>query len=252
LEPQLNTRQTADVLLAVAKEMGGALAGALPFDSAKEIIEKGISELVSLNHGKSLETASSEVTEKGVVFVGEPLQIRTEAERQPLSLNSFFLSVLRQHASEGVANAEYPLTLVVYEHAGFGNGFAANLPSIQELPDQMTSVVWGSWLEINPKTAATMGIADGDLVEVTTVKGSVRVPAALYPGIRPDCIAMPSGQGHSSYGRHARGRGVDPTALLLSSEDNIVRSRLTKVGGKAQLIRFGTDTQQMMENKPWR
>jgi anaerobic selenocysteine-containing dehydrogenase len=116
----------------------------------------------------------------------------------------------------------------------------------------MTSVVWGSWLEINPKTAATMGIADGDLVEVTTVKGSVRVPAALYPGIRPDCIAMPSGQGHSSYGRHARGRGVDPTALLLSSEDNIVRSRLTKVGGKAQLIRFGTDTQQMMENKPWR
>jgi len=252
LQPQLNTRQTADVLLAVAKEMGGAVAGALPFDSAKEIIEKGISELVSLNHGKSIETASSEVTEKGVVFVGEPIQMRTEAERKPLSLDSFFLGVLRQHASEAVANAEYPLTLVVYEPAGFGNGFAANLPSIQELPDQMTSVMWGSWLEINPKTAATMGIADGDLVEVTTINGSVRVAAALYPGIRPDCIAMPSGQGHSSYGRHARGRGVDPTALLLSSQDNTVSSKLTKVGGKAELIRFGTDTQQTMEDKPWR
>src|SRR6185369_14225779 len=254
LEPQFNTRQTADVLLAVAREMGGgAFAEAVPFDSAREIVEKAVTELVSLGHGKNLEPVPGEPNEKGVVFVGEPTPVKTETERKPLSLNSFFLRLLRQHASERVASVNYPLTLIVYEHAGFGNGVSANLPSIQELPDPMTSVMWGSWVEINPKTAATMGIADGDFVEVTTTNGSsVRVPALLYPGIRPDCIAMPTGQGHSSYGRYARYRGVDPTALLLNSEETSVQSRLTKVGGKAQLIRFGTDLQQSMEKKPWR
>ena len=252
LEPQLNTRQTADVLLAVAREMGGAVAEALPFDSAKDIVEKRVSELVSVDHGKSTETASSEVTEKGVVFVGAPTQVKTGAERKPITLESFYLRLLKQDASDGVAKPDYPLTLIVYEHAALGNGLTANLPSIQELPDPMTSVMWGSWVEINPKTAATMGIADGDLVEVTTTNGSVRASAVLYLGIRPDCIAMPTGQGHSSYGRYARSRGVDPTELLSGSEETSVRSMLTRVGRNAQLIRFGTDLQQSMEKKPWR
>jgi anaerobic selenocysteine-containing dehydrogenase len=252
LDPQLNTRQTADVLLAVAREMGGAVAAALPFDSAKDIVEKRVSETAPLDQAKSTEAVSSELAEKGVVSAGAPTQLKTQVERKPLSLDSFSLGVLRHRASEGVANAEYPLTLIVYEHTALGNGLTANLPSMQELPDPMTSVMWGSWVEINPTTATTMGIADGDLVEVTTGDGSVRAPALLYPGIRPDCIAMPSGQGHSSYGRYARGRGTDPTALLLNSEENSVRSKLTKVGGKTQLVRFGTDLQQVMEKKPWR
>jgi anaerobic selenocysteine-containing dehydrogenase len=53
----------------------------------------------------------------------------------------------------------------------------------------MTSVIWGSWVEINPKTADSLGIADGDLVEVHTAEGSVRAPAVLYPPIRPEVIA---------------------------------------------------------------
>ena len=64
--------------------------------------------------------------------------------------------------------------------------------------------MWGSWVEINPRTAASLGIADGDLVEVQHANGSVRVPAVLYPAIRPDVIAMPFGQGHTTYGRYAR------------------------------------------------
>ena len=91
-----------------------------------------------------------------------------------------------------------------------------------------------------------MGIADGDLVEVTTANGSVRSLAFLYPGIRPDCIAMPTGQGHASYGRYARGRGVNPLALCAPNES--VRARLTKVGGKSQIIRFGTDLLDHMES----
>jgi menaquinone reductase, molybdopterin-binding-like subunit len=250
LEPQHNTRQTADVLLAVARAIGGEVSEALPFDSAKDIIEKGASDLVKDASAENAEAAWSELNEKGLVLAASPVPVKPQAgEQGPMSLDSFYLRLLRLNASQVATNAEYPLTLIVYQHATLGDGSVANLPSIQELPDPLTSVIWGSWVEINPKTAATMGIADGDLVEVTTANGSVSAPALLYPGIRPDCIALPTGQGHSSYGRYARGRGVYPADLIQISDQNIERSRVTKVGGKAQLIRFGTELMEHMESK---
>lgn len=250
LDPQHNTRQTADVLLAVAREIGGEVSAALPFDSAKDIIEKGASDLVKDASAENAEAAWSELNEKGLVFAASPVPVKPQAgEQGPMSLDSFYLRLLRLNASQVATNAEYPLTLIVYQHATLGDGSVANLPSIQELPDPLTSVIWGSWVEINPKTAATMGIADGDLVEVTTANGSLSAPALLYPGIRPDCIALPTGQGHSSYGRYARGRGVYPADLIQISDQNIERSRVTKVGGKAQLIRFGTELMEHMESK---
>jgi anaerobic selenocysteine-containing dehydrogenase len=249
LEPQHNTRQTADVLLAVARELGGDVSAALPFDSAKDLIEKAAADLVKYVGGESAD-AWAELSEKGVVPGASPVAVNSPPrQKASISLDSFYLKLIRQIASQATPNAEYPLTLIVYEHATLGDGAAANLPAIQELPDPLTSVIWGSWVEINPRTAATMGITDGELVEVTTGAGSVRAPALLYPGIRPDCIAMPTGQGHSSYGRFARGRGVYPGDLVHLPDQNTDRSRLTKVGGKAQLIRFGTELMEHMESK---
>jgi anaerobic selenocysteine-containing dehydrogenase len=137
---------------------------------------------------------------------------------------------------------------VTYEHAALGVGELANLPALQELPDPMTSIMWGSWVEINPQTAIALGIADGELVEVSTEHGSVRVPAAVYPAIRPDVIAMPYGQGHAAYGRYATGRGVNP-AVLNPGYQGTIRARVTKVAGKADLIRFGTELQERMEKR---
>jgi anaerobic selenocysteine-containing dehydrogenase len=146
---------------------------------------------------------------------------------------------------------QFPFALLSCERAAFGDGSFANLPTLQELPDPMTSVMWGSWVEINPKTASSLGIADADLVEVTTEHGSLRVPAVLYPAIRPDAIAMPCGQGHAGYGRYATTRGASP-AVLNPGLQGTVRARVSKVDGKAILIRFGTDLQDRMEKKEWR
>jgi hypothetical protein len=42
----------------------------------------------------------------------------------------------------------------------------------------------------------------------------VEAPVYLYPAIRPDVIAMPFGQGHTSYGQFAAGRGVNPADVF--------------------------------------
>ena len=78
----------------------------------------------------------------------------------------------------------------------------------------MTSAMWSSWVEINPATAAKLGIGDGDVVEVASDQGSLQTAAVLSPGIAPDIVAMPAGQGHSMFTRYASGRGANPVDVL--------------------------------------
>jgi molybdopterin-containing oxidoreductase family iron-sulfur binding subunit len=69
-------------------------------------------------------------------------------------------------------------------------------------------------VEINPATAGKLGIADRDVVEVASAHGKLQTAAILSPGIAPDVIAMPAGQGHRTFTRYASGRGVNPVELL--------------------------------------
>jgi molybdopterin-containing oxidoreductase family iron-sulfur binding subunit len=112
-----------------------------------------------------------------------------------------------------------------------GDGRGANKPWLQELPDPVSKVLWSSWAEIHPETAARLGIERGDIVEIRNTFGTIRVPAFIYLGIRPDTIAVPQGQGHASpafdawydgkdtaiqwgYGRYARGVGANAFDLF--------------------------------------
>jgi molybdopterin-containing oxidoreductase family iron-sulfur binding subunit len=106
------------------------------------------------------------------------------------------------------------LHLMVVPSVSLHDGRGANAPWMQELPDPVTKAVWGSWLEIHPETARRLGIREGDLLEVASPHGRVKASAFLYPGIRPDTVAMPLGQGHTEYGRYAKRRGANPVALL--------------------------------------
>jgi anaerobic selenocysteine-containing dehydrogenase len=74
--------------------------------------------------------------------------------------------------------------------------------------------MWSSWVEINPATANRLGIQQADVVEVASRHGTVRAGAFLSPGIAPDMVAMPVGQGHENFTRYATGRGANPLAIL--------------------------------------
>jgi anaerobic selenocysteine-containing dehydrogenase len=114
---------------------------------------------------------------------------------------------------DGDANA-YPFHFLPYASQMFYDGSLAHLPWLQELPDPLTSAMWSSWVEINPSTAARLGIAQADLIDVTSSQGTLRAPAMISPGIAPDVIAMPVGQGHRTFTRYASNRGVNPVSIL--------------------------------------
>jgi anaerobic selenocysteine-containing dehydrogenase len=109
---------------------------------------------------------------------------------------------------------EFPLYFTPFPSPAHGRGEGANLPWLQQLPDPLTTAVWGTWIEINPRTAREYGIHAGEMVRVRSPYGEMEAPAVLVPGIRPDTVAMPMGQGHVAYGRYASQRGVNPLILL--------------------------------------
>jgi menaquinone reductase, molybdopterin-binding-like subunit len=110
--------------------------------------------------------------------------------------------------------AQFPFHFLPYQTPQFGDGSTAHLPWLQEMPDPLTSAMWSSWVEINPRTAERLQIGQGDLVDITSPHGTVRAAAMIFPAIAPDVIAMPVGQGHVAFTRYASGRGVNPMAIL--------------------------------------
>ena len=140
---------------------------------------------------------------------------------------------------------EYPFLFHPYLSEAMRDGSGANLPWMQELPDPMTSVVYGSWLELNPVTAEELGLQDGDLVEIESPNGLIAAPVLTFPAIMPNVVAMPVGQGHDGYGRYARGRGANPIEILSPQMEpetgslawNATRVRLNPTGRRANLVR---------------
>jgi anaerobic selenocysteine-containing dehydrogenase len=142
---------------------------------------------------------------------------------------------------------QYPFHFLPYASNQFLDGSLAHLPWLQEMPDPLTSAMWSSWVEINPATAAKLGIAQGDIVDVASQHGTVRTAAYVSPGIAPDMLAMPAGQGHSVFTRYASGRGENPVDLLspltVDGVDAVAwastRVKITRVGdGDGRLILF--------------
>jgi anaerobic selenocysteine-containing dehydrogenase len=252
VRPMYESRDRADVLLALAQRVGGKVQQALPYPGFREFLKRRLNEEGVLKHGSfaedDLDRFWTRLLEAGV-WTDAP----ATGAVPPADL-AFFKDL--QPPDPRVRDAaEYPFSLQPFESAALGTGIGANLPWLQELPDPMTSVVWGSWVEINPRTAAELGIKDSDVVSVESASGKINVPALLNPAARPGVVSMPFGQGHRFYGRYAAGRGANPWKILSPGLVQgtgepawaATRVRISKTGERARVIRIGHDREHSKE-----
>jgi anaerobic selenocysteine-containing dehydrogenase len=210
VSPFYNTRATADVLIAAAQLAGadGKFAKALPFKDEVEFLQSKIAPLMSEADGffsaANIDTFSAYFQQYGGWW---KLSDGRTTPKAGDVLNRSLSGAEAEFAGEG----EFffvPFVSPTLAEAG------ANKPWLQELPDPTTTVMWNTWVEINPVTADDLGLEDDDIVTITSEAGVLEVPVYRYPAIRPDTIAIPFGQGHTAYGRYAENRGVNPTDLL--------------------------------------
>jgi len=138
---------------------------------------------------------------------------------------------------------------------GFWDGRHANLPWLQEAPDQISKVVWDSWAELHPSTAKKIGVKEGDMVKIASASGEINVKVYIYKGVHPDVVAVPLGQGHDAgFSRYAKDRGVNSLSILDPKVDKMtgelaLYSTNVKVTKAAKtddvLVRFGGSETQI-------
>jgi molybdopterin-containing oxidoreductase family iron-sulfur binding subunit len=141
-------------------------------------------------------------------------------------------------AASPIESTQGDYYFLTYSSPVFGDGRGANKPWLQELPDPVSKICWQSWIEVHPETARQLGVSAGDHITVETASGSVTAPAYIYLGVRRDTVAMPLGQGHTAYGRYARGIGVNALDAQPATFDARGGS-LVKAATKARVSRAG-------------
>jgi anaerobic selenocysteine-containing dehydrogenase len=239
VSPMYNTRSTVDVLLAAAQLAGETAAQALPFTDEVAYIQSKLTNLVGQGDGSF---AAPEINSFSAYFQQHGGWWKnTEGLVSPAAgdvLGADLQAEAEQFAGEG------EFFFLPFLSPTLGDD-GANKPWLQELPDPTTTVMWNTWVEINPETAHELGIDNDDVVKIVSEAGEVEAPVYLYPAIHPDVIAMPFGQGHTAYGRYAQGRGVNPANLLGAHFNEAgdlafagMRVKVEKTGRKQALSRL--------------
>lgn len=152
---------------------------------------------------------------------------------------------------------DFPFQFQPYLSLQFHDGRGANLPWMQELPDPVSSAMWGLPVEIDPKTAEQLKVASGDWLRVESESGHLDAPVYVHPAALPGVVSMAIGDGHTHYGRYASGRGANPLSILSPIGDETTgefafgatRVRLAKLERRpGGLIQFSP---QDKEQGPW-
>jgi anaerobic selenocysteine-containing dehydrogenase len=180
--PLYDTRSMPDVLLDVSRRLKQPLASPLPWQTFEEMLQTPAEALPATPVATAPPPGTSPVTWQAPALAGDA--------------------------------TEFPFQFLPFPSQAFADGSVAHLPWLQELPDPLTTAMWSSWVELNSVTAHQHGIVDGDIVEVRSAHASLQAPVVISPGIGPDTVAMPVGQGHEHFTRYASGRGANPLPLL--------------------------------------
>ena len=233
------TRATPDVLLEIGRQLATPIE--LPWQTFDEMLTATFEPLPPMTEGLD---AWSDAQEKGGWWGTLPEAVRLKpdstgalGQQSGPSVESGFSRTSSQPQFDGDVG-EYPFHFLPYPSNQFLDGSLAHLPWLQEMPDPLTSAMWSSWVEINPATAARLGINQGDVVELASAHGRLQTAACLSPGIAPDILAMPAGQGHTTFTRYASGRGANPVDLLAPMTEQATgalawaatRVKLTRIG----------------------
>ncbi len=114
-------------------------------------------------------------------------------------------------APEGSHEA-FPLRLNPYRILTLASGGTALMPWLLERVGATVGQAWGTWAEIDPKTASELGVKSGQRVRVESTQGAFEATVRIFAGAQPGVVNVP-------YGLHTRvsGWGTPQTANPLAA-----------------------------------
>ncbi len=109
---------------------------------------------------------------------------------------------------------EYPFILLPYQPLMVIENGSQNYPWAQEIFLPMDGVGWETLVQMNRETATSLKLRDGQEVWVESPFQKMKAKLKFSEGVHPEVVAIPSGQGHTSYGKWQKGIGVNPNEII--------------------------------------
>ena len=154
-------------------------------------------------------------------------------------------------------------TLILHESVAMLDGRHAYNPWLHELPDPITKITWDNCAALSPAAAASLGVADGDILRIE----SIELPVVVQPGQHDTVVSVALGYGRKASERfanigprwidrlptgNAKGRIGENAARFLSLDNGMMRYerggiRIVKTGRRIELA--ATQTHHTMEGR---
>jgi MoCo/4Fe-4S cofactor protein with predicted Tat translocation signal len=101
------------------------------------------------------------------------------------------------------------LEVIFFRDAKVDDGRYANNGWMQELPDPVTKITWDNAVLVSRRTARDLGVANGDVVEISLNGEKVSGPVWTQPGMADYSLGLALGYGRERAGRVGTGVGFN-------------------------------------------
>lgn len=238
--PQFDTRHVGDVLMTMAKSLGGNLANAFPWEDYEALLKETMGDKWdTLEEQGYVEEADYEPPAWKDSFATPSGKFEfyvTAFDQAGMKMNkdSDYLPHYEPVMPDGDASS-YPLILIPVELMRLADGAVGNPPFLTKTLEVTELKRNDLFVEVNPKTAADYGLSKGGFAMLKTPKRKAKVLVHLSEGIMPGIIGIPKGLGHKAYDDYLAGKGVNANSLMGVVEDPV--SGLSATWGiRAKLI----------------
>lgn len=273
LKPKFETKLTGDVVLSVAKVLGGSVAGSLPWPSYEAYLKERVKGLAASGKGAVADSASTDPLKlragetpkanygdgsglwkklaSGGCWIDAPAdpvkEITTPSgkielacqllQKKGLTLeeDTVYLPHFAQLTPSG-SDKDFPLLLVSYQMMSLSDNYLPN-------PPFMTKTLWDFVLkgydlhvEVHPRTALAQGMSEGDRVMLRTPQGELSVRLHLTPAARPGVVYIVQGLGHKAYDEYIQNKGANANSVIEVQVDPVTGLG-TAWATRAQLVR---------------
>ncbi len=182
MTPLWETRSASQTLLDLWGKLPAPIAQP-PAGDFRSYVQSRLAKLLPGLTGDPLAAAQRAAQQRGGLY-SEVAPAAVELRIPPPEL---FAAEPPPPAGEGA------LYLVPYAAVLRQGDVALETSWLREIPDPLTTLSWTDWIELAPATARRFGVAEGDLLAVTTPAGVAELPACVFPGLREDTLGIPLG-----------------------------------------------------------
>jgi anaerobic selenocysteine-containing dehydrogenase len=229
LPPLFETKSLGDILLNLSKKLEGPLQTALPYENMEQVVKqtaKGYFEAkkgrLAGGPGPEGGKASFESFDKfwdQLVAQGTWYDLENKgAERTgkwDLRPATFKTGAPKRLQSSG----ETALWMVPQSLLLLRSDYWPNPPFLTKYLGEETLSKDRLVAQIHPKTAGSLGVRQGQLIQIQAAKGTIKAQVHLFEGARPNCLFVPLGLGHEAFDGTLKDRGGNPFPLLDAEMD---------------------------------